>query len=138
MKGQLNVSTPEEYIAALEEPHRSEIERIHRLIRETVPDLKPQILSGMIGYGHFHYRYASGREGEWCKVLLAGNKNYISLYICAIINGQYLAESYRSKLPKASIGKSCVRFKRLDDLDIEVIREMLQITAEADFGVFTV
>lgn len=138
MKGQLNVSTPEEYIAALEEPRKSEIERIHRFILETAPELEPHILSGMLGYGQYHYRYASGREGDWCKVALASNKNYISLYICAIINGHYLAESYRSKLPKASIGKSCIRFKRLDDLDTEVIREMLRITAEADFGVFTV
>jgi hypothetical protein len=136
MKGQMDVSTPEEYLDALEEPRKSEVERIHRLIRETVPELEPHIRNGILGYGPYRYRYASGREGDWFKVGLASNKNSISLYICGVINGQYVAESYRSKLPKADIGKSCIRFKRFDDLDIEVIREMLLKTAAADFGVY--
>lgn len=138
MKGQLDVSTPEEYMAALEEPRKSMIEQLHRLILETAPDLDPHIRNGMLGYGHYHYKYASGREGDWFKVGLASNKNYISLYICAVVNGQYLAETYRSKLPKASIGKSCIRFKRLDDLDIEIIQEMLRITVESNFAEFAV
>lgn len=54
--------TPEAYIDALEEPRRGEIERLHRLIRETLPALAPHVRSGMLGYGEYHYRYASGRE----------------------------------------------------------------------------
>ncbi len=42
---------PEEYIAALDEPRRSEIQQLHDLIRSTLPDLEPHIRSGMLGYG---------------------------------------------------------------------------------------
>ena len=72
----------------------------------------------MLGYGRFHYRYASGREGDASLVALSSRKNYISLYVLCTDEGGYLAEQYVDRLPKASIGKSCVRFKRTDDIDL--------------------
>src|SRR5688572_13535726 len=134
MKGQLDVKTPREYIAKLSEPRKSEIQRIDKLIRRTVPDLKPFLIAGMLGYGPFRYKYESGREGDWCKVGLASNKSYISLYACAADQRGYVAERYKKKLPKANIGKSCVRFKRLDDLDVEALKDLLRETAKTPFG----
>jgi hypothetical protein len=88
--------------------------------------------SGMIGYGRYHFRYATGREGDWCLLGLASHKRYISLYVTAEDGkGGYLAEAYRDRLPKADIGKSCVRFTRLDDLDQDVLREMLREAAKS-------
>jgi hypothetical protein len=133
MKGQYDVATPEEYFEKLEEPRKSEIMKIHNLIREIVPELEPHIRSGMIGYGNYHYKYASGREGDWFKIGLASNKNYISIYACAVVDGGYVAEKYKEKLPKASIGKSCIRFKKLDDVDVKVLKEIFKKTANADF-----
>jgi hypothetical protein len=79
----------------------------------------------MLGYGRFHYRYKTGREGDASLVALASRKQYISLYVlCADENG-YLAERYVERLPKASIGRSCVRFKRVADIDLGVLRELL-------------
>lgn len=129
MEGQLKVATPEEYIASLEEPRRIEVERTDALIRETLPLLERVIQAGMIGYGPYHYRYASGREGDSSRVVLASNKNYISVYACASDDRGYVAERYRDKLPKAKIGRSCIRFKRLDDLDRDVLREILRACA---------
>ena len=67
--------TPEQYIASLDDPRRSEIEELHIFIRKTAPGLKPYIEgyegSAMIGYGRYVYRYASGKEGEWFVVGLA-------------------------------------------------------------------
>lgn len=123
--------TPEQYIRQLEEPHRGEVRRLHELIRKTAPRLEPYMESGMIGYGRYHYRSASGREGEWCLLGLASRKRYISFYVVAEDGkGGYLAESYRDRLPKADIGRSCVRFKRLDDLDEKVLREMIRAAAK--------
>lgn len=123
--------TPEQYIRQLEEPRRGEVRRLHELIRKTAPRLEPYMESGMIGYGRYHYRSASGREGEWCLLGLASRKRYISFYVVAE-DGKagYLAESYRDRLPKADIGRSCVRFKRLDDLDEKVLREMIRAAAK--------
>jgi len=133
MKGNTLATSPEQYLEELEEPRKGELLHIHQLIRATVPDLEPFMISGMIGYGRFHYKYASGREGDWCKVALASQKNYISMYCCAADDRGYVAERYRERLPKASIGKSCVRFKRLADLDEAVVQELLRETAVIEF-----
>ena len=123
--------TPEEYIERLEEPRRGDVRRLHELIRKAVPKLEPYAEYDGIGYGRFHYRYASGREGDTCTIGIANRKRYISLYVVAEDGeGGYLAESYRDRLPKADIGKSCVRFKRLEDLDEEVLREMIRAAAK--------
>lgn len=121
-----SAQTPDEYIAAIPEPRRQDFETIHALIQKTVPSLKPHILSGMIGYGTYHYRYASGREGDWSLIALANQKNYISVYVCALENAKYIAEAYRDKLPKASIGKSCIRFKTLKDIDLSILTEIIK------------
>ena len=80
----------------------------------------------MIGYGSYHYRYASGREGDASLVSLASRKQGISLYVQCETESGYLAERYADRLPKASIGKSCVRFKRLSDVDREALRDLLE------------
>ena len=123
-------TTPEEYIHRLIEPRKTEIKALHDLVRETVPDLEPFMHSGMIGYGKYHYRYATGREGDWCMIALASQKNYISLYVVASCDGAYVAEGYKERLPKANIGKSCVRIKRLADVDLDVVRELVKAGAE--------
>lgn len=117
--------TPQEYIDLIDEPRKSQVKQIHELIRKTVPNLKPFMVSGMIGYGSFHYKSKSGREGEWAVVSLASQKNYISLYSCATDGKEYLAEKYKDKLPKANIGRSCIRFKKIEDVDLGVIKEIL-------------
>jgi hypothetical protein len=134
MKGQSDAKTPKEYIAKLDEPRQTEIKRVDKLIRQTVPELKPFIVAGMLGYGPFHFKYPSGREGDWCRIGLASNKSYISLYACAADKRGYVAERYKKKLPQASIGKSCVRFKKLDDLDVEALKALLRETAKTGFS----
>ena len=130
MQGKSDAATHEEYIERLDEPRRGEIRALHELIRRTAPQLEPTMEFGMLGYGRYHYRYPSGREGDWQLVGVASNKNYISLYVTAAApGGGYLAERYQDQLPKASIGKSCIRFKRLGDVDQEVLERLLRTVA---------
>jgi hypothetical protein len=99
-----------------------DLERLDALIRETLPELEADGLN----YGPFHYRYESGREGDAYRVSVAQRKSGISLYVLALTeDGQYLAESRADRFPKANVGKSCVRFKRLDDLDLDELRDLL-------------
>jgi hypothetical protein len=59
-------------------------------------------------------------------VSVASRKTGISLYVLALTeDGEYLAESRADRFPKAKVGKSCVRFKRLDDLDEAALRDVL-------------
>ncbi len=136
MKGQLKVATPKEYIAKLKEPRKSEVAKLDKLIRKAVPKHKPFILNGMLGYGPYRYKYASGREGDWFRVGVASNASSISLYICAADDRGWVAERYKAKLPKASIGKSCVRFQRVADLDPKALTAMLKETEKVGFGGF--
>jgi uncharacterized protein YdhG (YjbR/CyaY superfamily) len=134
MQGKSDAATHEEYIQRLAEPRRSDVRALHELIRRAAPQLEPTMEFGMLGYGRYHYRYPSGREGDWVLVAVASNKNYVSLYVTAEApGGGYLAESYREQLPKASIGKSCVRFKRLRDVDQEALERLLRAAVAAGF-----
>lgn len=127
--------TVTEYIAAIAEPRRSEVKQLHAFIKKAVPKLKPFLLYGMIGYGPFHYKYPSGREGDWARISLASQKNYISIYICGIKNRKYVAESNKHLLPNASIGKSCIRFKKIADLDLKNLKKVIIEGAKSPFGI---
>lgn len=122
-----DAKTPEEYIQKIEEPRRSQIQQIFSFIKETLPDpkYKPFIIAGMIGFGTYHYKTKSGREGEWAVILLASQKNYISVYACGMKDGKYVAEQYKDELPKANIGKSCIRFKKMEDIEWDVLRKII-------------
>lgn len=120
-----SATTPDEYITSIAEPRKTEIIKVDSYIRQIVPDLKPFIISGMIGYGPYRYKSKSGREGDWAVILLASQKNYISLYACGMSEGQYVAEKYKQDLPKANIGKSCIRFKIFEDLNKTTLEKIL-------------
>lgn len=130
MKGQLIVSTPAEYIAKVDEARKADVAALDALIRKLAPKLEPFVHIGILAYGRTHYRYANGREGEWFRIGVANNKNYISLYVCARDDRGYVPERYKKVLPKAKIGKSCVRLKRLSDLDPEALKKLIREGAQ--------
>ena len=125
MKAAADVTTPAEYIASLPDDRRADVQALDRLIRKAAPKLKPHVRSGMLGYGPYRYKYASGREGESAVIGLASQKNHISLYFCTMEDGEYLAEKNKDKLGKVSVGRSCVRFKKLADLNLKGATELI-------------
>ncbi len=126
MLGKSKAGTPKEYIESLPEPRRSEMRELHQLITKTAPKLKPKMWGGGIGYGSYHYRYATGREGDWFVVGLMSRKQGISFYSCLTDGKQYIAEKHKKDLPKANIGRSCIRFKRLSDVDLKVFAGIIK------------
>lgn len=131
MKAPGHITTPEAYLEWVPEPRRADLIALHGLIRRAAPSMRPAIVAGMIGYGPVHYRTGSGCEGEWFTVGLANQKQNMSLYFCAVDGDGYLAEKAKDRLGKVSVGKSCVRFKKLADLDLEVVEELVK-RAEAN------
>jgi len=123
MKGQLKVSTPAQYIAKLKEQRKAEVAALDRLIRKATK-LKPFIQIGILAYGRRRLKYADGREVDWFRIGVASNASYISLYVSG-------AARYKKTLPKANISGSCVRFKRLSDLDETALTKMLREGARA-------
>jgi uncharacterized protein YdhG (YjbR/CyaY superfamily) len=119
-----------DFLAALPEDRRAVLTRVHEVIRTAAPELEPAVAGNMIGYGPFHYRYASGREGDTYVVALASQKRHVSLYLNAVVDGAYVAEANADRLGKVSVGKSCIRFKALDDLDLAVVAELVRTAAQ--------
>ena len=123
MKGQKKAATPAEYFAQLEEPRKTEIAALDALIRKATK-LEPFIQMGILAYGPCRMKYASGRESDWFKIGVASNASYISLYVAGG------GERHKDALPKANMGKSCVRFKRLGDLDQTVLKKLIREAAK--------
>jgi hypothetical protein len=130
-----SAKTPEEYIGMLEEPRKTEVQKLFDFIKKVMPNEKPFIQSGMIGFKSFHYKSKSGREGDWPFIALASRKDYISLYVCAVSENMYVAEKYKNELPKADIGRSCIRFKKLEDLDLKVLEKIIKEGQKTGFQV---
>ena len=123
------IKTPKQYFASIAEPRRSDVRALHDAIRKAVPKLKPEMIGGFLGYGKYRYKYESGREGDTGVVMLASQKNYISLYLgCA--GDEALAEKNKERLGKVSVGKYCIRFKKLADLDLKVAMELVKQSAK--------
>jgi Domain of unknown function (DU1801) len=130
MKAATNIKTPTRYIDSLTGDRRAVIRALHNAIRKAAPSLKPHMAHGMIGYESYHHRYASGREGDASVVALASQKQHISLYICIPVGTDYLPEKNKTRLGKVSVGESCIRFKRLEDLNPPVALRLVKQAAK--------
>ena len=123
--------TLEEFLAALPADRRDTITTVHKAIRKAVPKLAPVMMSGMgpspiIGYGKYRYRTASGLEGDWFLIGLAAGKGNYSLHICVGDKDGYLVERNASKLGKVKTGRSCINFKKLEDLKLDVALRLMK------------
>lgn len=77
----------------------------------------------MIGFGMYHYKYASGREGDWFVTGFAPRKRNMTVYIMPGFSGY---EKELAKIGKHKTAKSCLYFKQLADLDEKVLRKMVR------------
>ena len=80
----------------------------------------------IIGFGTYHYKYASGREGDWLLTGFSPRKENLTLYLGLGLQDRGLL----AKLGKHKTGKGCLYIKRLDDIDRDVLRDL--ITASVD------
>lgn len=117
----------ESYLANLAPERREPILFLHDLIQKTVPKLKPYFSYNMLGYGAVKYKNYKKQVIDWPIIGLASQKNYISLYVCAIKDKQYIAEKYKSSLgEKVKVGKSCISFKKIEDINLTVLKIVLK------------
>jgi len=99
--------------------------------------LVPAGRGSILGYGLMPYRPRSARETTMTPLIsLAAQKRHLSLYVCAVVDGAYLAESRAHRLGKVSCGKSCIRFTSLDQVDTGELTELLRdaVTATREGG----
>jgi len=124
------------HIVSLPEELRQDIKHLDKVISEIMVGHSRVLWEGtlwggtqqeIIGYGDYTINLSRGKKSEWFMVGLAVQKNYISIYVNAVEDGQYVVEKYRSKLGKVKVGKSSISFKHLDDLDIDTLQEVVSI-----------
>lgn len=119
-----------EYIKALPDERQRIILALDKMIRAASPRFKRGFSYNMLGYGTFKYKNYKGELIDWPTVALASQKQYVSLYVCALDGENYLAEKFKKDLGKVSVGKSCIRFKRLEDLHIPTVKKVLKLASK--------
>ena len=128
--------TLDEFLAALPADRRVTMTTLHKAIRKAVPKLAPFMTSGMgpsplIGYGKYHYKSASGREGDWFTIGLAAGKSGYALHLCVGGEGGYLVEKNAKKLGKVKTGRSCINFTKLEDLNLPATMALVKQAAKS-------
>ena len=83
--------------------------------------------NSIIGFGSYHYKYASGREGDWFVTGFSPRKQNLTLYI---MSGFAEYNQLLSKLGKHSTGKSCLYIKKIEDVDVDVLKELVKQSVE--------
>lgn len=81
--------------------------------------------TSIIGFGSYHYKYASGHEGDMPLIGFSPRKAEFSLYIYTQIPEQ---EEILNKLGKFKIGKACIYIKKISDINIEIMKKIAQST----------
>lgn len=93
-------------------------------MHEEITGLKPQLWGpSLIGYGKYHYKYESGREGDFFKAGFSPRKTAMTFYI---MSGFPKYEELLEKLGKHKLGKSCLYIKDLEKVDKTILKEIIQ------------
>ncbi len=117
-------ASPDEFIAAIDNPQKREDaiwlkEFCQRLTGEPAKMWGPSI----IGCGSYHYKYESGREGDLCLAAFAPRKAALVVYLGGNIPDQ---AELLEKLGPHKMGKACLYIKRLEEIDLGVLEELMQ------------
>ena len=126
LKTQKNDGNVEAFLHSVEHKQRREDSlKMLEIMREET-GMEPAMWgSAIVGFGSLHYKYASGREGEWMQVGFAPRKQSLTLYI---MDGFSEYEALLARLGKHSTGKSCLYIKKLADVDEAVLRELIRLS----------
>lgn len=101
---------------------RADAKALDRLMRK-ITGKKPKMWgASIVGYGAYHYKYASGHEGDAMRVGFSPRKQNLTVYI---MPGFAEYRGLLDRLGKHSTGKSCLYIKRLSDIDLDVLEAMV-------------
>lgn len=120
----------ESYLASVPKERKEVILFLHNFIQKAAPKLEPHFAYNMLGYGSFPYLNYKKEKIQWPIIALANQKNYVSMYVCAVDKGVYIAEKYKNDLGKVNVGKSCIRFKKLEDVNLLTLKKVLQFAVK--------
>ncbi len=125
------------YLASQPDAKRADLETLHALILDLMPGCRLWFLDGKdatgkvvtnpnIGYGFQAIKLAKGKTRDFYQVGLSANTTGISVYLMGLEDKTYLARTFGKALGKASVTGYCIKFKRLDDLNLPVLQAAIQ------------
>ena len=123
LKTKLNDNSVIDFLDKVEDADkRRDSFEILKLMRQ-ITGAEPKMWGdSIVGFGSYHYRYKSGREGDWMLTGFSPRKQNISVYIMC---GFQHVEDQMKKLGKHKTGASCLYIKRLSDVDLNVLSEII-------------
>lgn len=113
--------------AVPDERKRADSFAILKLMQDVTGEEPKMWGDSIVGFGRYHYKYASGREGDFMLVGFAPRKQNLSLYI---LSGFDDFDDLRGRLGKHKVGKACLYITKLSEIDEEVLRQMVQQSVE--------
>lgn len=97
-------------------------------LMKTITGKEPEMWGdSIIGFGSYHYKYASGREADWFLVGFSPRKQNLTLYI---MSGFDEYDQLLGKLGKHSTGKSCLYIQKIEDVDMDGLKELVKRSVE--------
>ena len=117
-----------DYIDQIDNPQKKEdCITILELMKETTGEEPKMWGSSIVGFGSYHYKYDSGREGDMILTGFSNRKQNITIYI---MSGFKKYDDLLAKVGKFKAGKSCFYIKQLSDIDIEILKKMIKLSVE--------
>jgi hypothetical protein len=117
-----------EFIKAIDDPQkRADARKVAAMMRKATGKRARMWGSSIVGYGTYHYKYASGREGDFMVTGFSPRKQALTVYIMA---GFTKHGALMKKLGKYKTGKSCLYIKRLSDVDETVLQRLIDESVE--------
>jgi uncharacterized protein YdhG (YjbR/CyaY superfamily) len=136
---QSKAKTVEQYLAALPADRRRALAAVRQVILKNLPEgYEESLQSGMISYVIPLEKYPNTYNGQALAIAsLASQKNHLSLYLMSIYSdkhtGDWFTKEYGESGKKLDMGKSCIRFKKVDDLPLELIGQAVGLTSVDEF-----
>jgi Domain of unknown function (DU1801) len=123
-----------QFIASIEDPQKREDSRtLLKLLGDITGEPAVMWGSSIVGFGSYHYRYASGHEGDACIIGFSPRKQSLTIYLSS---GLEQHAALLAQLGKHSVGKGCLYIKRLSDVDPGVLSRLLEAAARGRTGHF--
>jgi hypothetical protein len=122
-----NASVPAFLKSIADDDRRKDCQTLVRIMKRAVGAEPKMWGSSIVGFGHYHYKYASGRENDWFLAGFSPRKQDLTLYIMA---GFDRYDALMAKLGKHKTGKSCLYLKRLADVDVAVLEDLIAASVE--------
>jgi len=126
LKTKVNDAPVEKFISAVkDEETRNDCLTLLDLMKKTTKEEPKMWGSSIVGFGTFHYKGKSGREGDWFVTGFSPRKQNMTVYFC--LGFKHLAPQLK-RLGKFKTSMGCLYFKKISDIDIKVLAEMLKET----------